>query len=451
MGYNITGIGPVPSNVAEYTTGEVQQKYLQYVNILKQIFDKRADNPDPNSQTLTASDYTTLITTLQNLKTLAQNGATDPLSGAQFYLTSDMAIDLDLILRSLSASGINVDSFIGDPQAQMNAMKNWQSLAGFGVEDILTQATSITGGTRTLQSMIELEYVKEGNDLLSTTLGGLQDQLTTTQGILDTLTVIQNIANQITVMNPGDFAFPPQTDGQIPSSAIHQLDSLIGNNLYGTWTTDVATAKAQALANHTSFSTEMAKLHAASDIIKNYVGNDSTHFINTYKIMASAQFRQIFPTASPTSTAANDLLNAKQKLMQELADLEKQNPGATRSTAGSLASFIYRVALDVSSHFSGINTQGMSSAALKTALSAAVSAWILDNQNQKAGSQAANSAGSIQNNLTQAISAGESLNDQQKQLVQNYMFIFQQFYQSASDVLQKVNQVIQKHAQGIAR
>ncbi|WP_068467231.1 hypothetical protein [Candidatus Protochlamydia phocaeensis] len=485
MGFNITGIGPVPSNVAEYTTGQVQQEYLQAVAILKQIFDKRSDNPDPNSQTVTASDFNTLISTLQNLRTLAQNGATDPISGAQFYLTNDMAINLDLIFRSLQAVGITPDTTVTDPTTQISLLKNWQSLAGFGVEDILTQANSITGSTRTLQSMVEIDYVKQGNDILANKLSGLQGQLQTTQDILATLTTIQNIGNQITVTNAGSFAFPPTNDNEIPSAAVGQIQSIMNqvvkdwgplklsqdlinqlSSFAQTYFSEVNSAKTQATSNGTTFSAEFSKLHSASDIIKNLNNTELikpggkgkngggpsnysiAYFEAMYKAMASAHFHQIFPVATPTSTAATDLLAAKKQLMQELVDLEVQNPGATRSTAGSLASFIYQVALDISTQFKGV-TANMTSAELKTALKSAVSSWIMDNQNQLISSTAYSDTGSIQNNITQALSSAQTLNDQQKQLVQNYMFIFEQFYQSASIVLKKMMDTIEKMTQGI--
>ena len=53
--------------------------------------------------------------------------------------------------------------------------------------------------------------------------------------------------------------------------------------------------------------------------------------------------------------------------------------------------------------------------------------------------------------LTFAITAGQGLNDTQKADVQNYLFVFEEFYKSASAILQSITQMIEKMAQNISR
>ena len=76
--------------------------------------------------------------------------------------------------------------------------------------------------------------------------------------------------------------------------------------------------------------------------------------------------------------------------------------------------------------------------------------WVVDNYNVH-GSGAAGSAGSLQNNLTFAITAAQSLNDTQKEKVRRFLFIFQEYYQSASAILSKLSQIISQIAQKISQ
>lgn len=80
----------------------------------------------------------------------------------------------------------------------------------------------------------------------------------------------------------------------------------------------------------------------------------------------------------------------------------------------------------------------------------AVSEWVIDNYDVH-GAEGAAIAGNLQQHLTDAITAGQSLNSSQQQKVQNYLFIFQQYYQSASAILNALEQIITRMAQAIAR
>lgn len=80
----------------------------------------------------------------------------------------------------------------------------------------------------------------------------------------------------------------------------------------------------------------------------------------------------------------------------------------------------------------------------------AVRSWLLDGYNIHGASGVANQ-GKIQNGITAAITASESLNDSQKESVRNYMFIFEEYYKSAAATLTAISQMIQKMAQNVAR
>jgi hypothetical protein len=48
-----------------------------------------------------------------------------------------------------------------------------------------------------------------------------------------------------------------------------------------------------------------------------------------------------------------------------------------------------------------------------------------------------------------AITSAQGLNDTQTEQVRQYMFIFEEYYKSASALLNAITQIIQKFAQGI--
>lgn len=77
-------------------------------------------------------------------------------------------------------------------------------------------------------------------------------------------------------------------------------------------------------------------------------------------------------------------------------------------------------------------------------------AWITDSYN-KTATAAVTSAGAIQQNITNAITAGQSLNTTQTEAVRNFLYLFEEYYKSASAVLQAISQIITKMADGIAR
>jgi hypothetical protein len=60
-------------------------------------------------------------------------------------------------------------------------------------------------------------------------------------------------------------------------------------------------------------------------------------------------------------------------------------------------------------------------------------------------------AGQIQRDLAGAITAGQSLNATQQQTVQQYMFVFEEYYKSAASILNSITQIIQTMAQNMAR
>lgn len=74
--------------------------------------------------------------------------------------------------------------------------------------------------------------------------------------------------------------------------------------------------------------------------------------------------------------------------------------------------------------------------------------WLVDNYNS---SSASSNQGKFQQHITEAITAGQSLNTTQTTAVRNYLYLYEEYYKSASAVLTAISQMIQKMAGGIAR
>jgi len=75
-------------------------------------------------------------------------------------------------------------------------------------------------------------------------------------------------------------------------------------------------------------------------------------------------------------------------------------------------------------------------------------AWLIDGYNTTAGA-GANSAGTVNQSIINAITSGESANTNQTSSVSNFLLMYQQYYQTAAALLKQMTQVIEQIAQGI--
>lgn len=470
---NIDGLGTIQYKRVEYTSTEVGSIFTSNLQTLKRILDQRPDATPPGM--VTEDDYDALLATLRNLQALAKNGITDSQTSQTYYLTAEMAQSLDMVMRSLSAVGITLDTAGLSSSQKVQLLQNWQSLSGFGVENVVSNAIASVALPPSLQSMLELEYVKAGNEIISGQLANLEEAVRTTQDILKTLAVIEGISNQITVTNKQeDFKFPPDKNGDLPLESIQLYEFYAaehlnaGNtpppplrpaNYTGPWPpegyvtdftrmrnaymADFSEAKAIASAQGITVQSAFNGLHRYSNAIKAYANSNLDRFGIFYKIAASTHFTQIIPVATPVSGAVTQLLAAKSALMGELIQLERQS-STSRDTPNSLANLIFKVITDMSSH-------GLIANPNPDTLLHNLKSWILDSQQIKLSAPNSNTAGSIQDNIMSAIKGAQSLNDSQKIEVKRYLFLFEQFYKSSSVILQQINDLLGKIAKGLYR
>lgn len=232
----------IPYNAQyEYTSGEVTNAWGTAINPLISLYNTvSAQGTPPN---ITQAQATEIQNALEQLVSLAQTGVTKTQNGITktSYLTYTMATNLNQLLITLQNAGITItpnfaykkDSngdFIldsnGNPiidPASVNSRGNLYTASGVTVQNLTVwrdlaastpiiqsalaaSQTEAETGTRSLQSLVELEFVSAGNQIITQQLADLQAQLTTTKGILDTLTNLQNLHNNLVINGKSAFS-----------------------------------------------------------------------------------------------------------------------------------------------------------------------------------------------------------------------------------------------------
>lgn len=157
----------------------------------------------------------------------------------------------------------------------------------------------------------------------------------------------------------------------------------------------------------------------------------------------------------PMAKFYDDIISQRQTLIDTIQTL-KSDPN--QSDTNSLANTLQRVLDDINSAgfdnmVSAVNAEGsftLSNNNIRNAIELFAQNWVID-KNDTIASSDATDIGRIQNNLGVAISAAQSLNDTQKEETRRALFIFEEFYKSASAMLNKITQILEKLAQGINR
>lgn len=333
-------------------------------------------------------------------------------SSYQLYtMTMTMAQDYDVILRSLASVGVNVNaSGANFPSVTLPQLQQWRDLA-IQVSAIsrVVQAAELEGfgGARSLQGIIEIDYVQTGNEIITRNLAKLQSALSVTQDVLNTLSQLQVLKNKITTQ----------------SSAF--------KDVFG----------------------------QPFNYQENYGNQSPSSWGGFYQQYASAYFNRpvtpiILPGMAPGqpnfTSAFRQLVFLRTQLTSELQRLSSVSPASTITNPQSLYGTLKAVIADINDNFKTPTGDPVFSATPSNLASAGFKRWMLDNYSAF-NSPNANKAGQIQQNLTFAITAGESLNDTQKETTRNFMYIFEEYYKSASAALQAITQIIQKIAQNISR
>ncbi|MCE5319038.1 MAG: hypothetical protein LLG04_16960 [Parachlamydia sp.] len=274
----------------------------------------------------------------------------------------------------------------------------------------------------TEQALLQLVYVRTSNDMIGDAMTNLDLALQTTQSVLNILQALQNLHNNISVQSKSAFPFIFSTGQLLLPSGTPLVSGVLQVR-----------------------SSAAGTIHIISTVIPNLFdggSRDASNYQAAYNKAASAYFGKaidpFFIFTSPTSPGFTQfvatLQTLKDKLRLEISALTKQTPSAQLNDPTTLLANIRKVYNELPTNF------GFS----------AVEKWALDNYNLH-GSTATGLGGNLQNDLTFAITAAETLNDTQKEKVRRFLFIFQQYYQSAAAVLSAIHQIVNQMAQKISQ
>ncbi|MGZ4849901.1 MAG: hypothetical protein ACXV2C_00815 [Candidatus Bathyarchaeia archaeon] len=272
-----------------------------------------------------------------------------------------------------------------------------------------------------LTSLVELVYVRVGNEVMAQALSKLETALDATKQSLSALTDLQGLHNQIAVGSksaiPFDFKASTQT-------ITYNSTFLVGTKTITFTTTRLI--------------------------------NSEDSYVSGYNQVASAYYTPIVPYFAVSIPGATSAVQITAKTSSQLtpAMLSAFNYFKTQlfQSKANISGLIAQL-----TPITPANDPTTLLAKLKTVYSEfptgssylSVRAWALDGYTI-VGSSAVIKAGTIQQHITNAITAGESLNSSQNAAVRRYMFVFEQYYQSAAAIISSLNQMMQSMARKIS-
>lgn len=198
--------------------------------------------------TLTRNDAYQVVTSMATLRTLA-NGVLvlDPYTGANRLarMTSPMLLAIDSLSRSLDAVGLVTSSvsaldaalpaptLSGAPDPAVLALNSWIVPATGSTSNLslaqsnIQSAQSAGATTGSVQSMIEVQYVNAGVNMLENQLTSLNQALVAVQNTAQLLGTLQQIHNYIDVTAPTPLALKAYTSLNDKSSYVKQVQQAI--------------------------------------------------------------------------------------------------------------------------------------------------------------------------------------------------------------------------------
>lgn len=202
------------SQTTEYTLSDIATAYQNSLLSIDAILHGTSSTPSA-APTLTTNDATTLSAHLTILRDLLVDGVTIPVDPAApdglqktYYLTTEMADQLTILLRALQILGVTIPNSSSTPisitLAQAQALQEVDS-ASLILNPLFSFAAT-SENTKSIQSLVEMDYVRTANDILSEQLVALEQALSATKTTLDYLGNLQEIHNQIVINHSTSFA-----------------------------------------------------------------------------------------------------------------------------------------------------------------------------------------------------------------------------------------------------
>lgn len=415
---NVAGLDGTTYARYEWTSNAVSAAYQEQLTVLANYFNRDTGQTAVTTQ----ADADAVATAIKNLLALARDGIVSPLDESNpasatnptklYFLNVEMATSLDILVRSFYAVGAT--GGVGDFSLTAQQLKDWKDLSVLSgtIGDTLRVALNTAPGNRSIQALVELEYVGTANDVIDEQLSDLESALTTTNGVLNTLAAIQDWHNKIVVSSRGSFQFSYNNPDDSAKESLQKYKAL-ASVFFGTPIVPTVPA---------SWTTMVYALRLS-------VNGDGD------PVSVDASYLALTPSGY---NAINQLISYRNSVAALVAQLSQQFTATQRNATGSLYGTLKSVYNDL------LSVQVPPT----DAVTQDTFAWFIDKYDVVQGGDITQQ-GAIQNNITKAITSAQSLNDTQKENVRNFLFVFEEYYKSASAILQQLTQTIQRMAQGI--
>lgn len=541
---------PFSATVQDLVPSEIAKRYAADILVLQtSLFITINGKSTGGTLPLTPTTQGNVETAINDLKSL-MSGLTLPVDPSDpnsitktYYMTTDMLGGLNALFKSLSfvisPSLLVPTSTVPIVFPSLADAQKWQDIVA--ATGILQSLFNAPINSRSFQAMVELDYVKTGNEVLSAQMSKLQNSLTITQNALDNLGNLQSLHNNIVVDNKSGFSaitgFQWNKKDQ-SASAFQNLYTAAASAFYKQPLSPRIAAQAgdsyvmndstitQMVAsmqgpNPSSFNGNIGNFDAtpasnADGLLPTYnfaVLNitPSQSFLTQYGLTFGGQAGSVkfYTTSNPTIMAAVNTLRAavldtqnytttnvngivtikpnnvvdpkgapimdylgaipssvltpntgsiaqliayRSALSTQITNLTAQNGGPTVAiVANSLLDRLTKVLADIDKYFKTSTNQRPTSSTTAFSAFSGFYAWMIDSYNQRTNAINASQAGQIQQNLTFAITTAQSTNTSQQNSVRQFLYVFEEYYKSASAILQQLTDMINRMAQGIAR
>lgn len=285
----------------------------------------------------------------------------------------------------------------------------------YGLDAVLARAVSTanqariigdaTTGSQSIQQLLMVDYVSRGNELLFNEMSLLRDAIDINQTALSYLNSLQDLMNQ-----------------KDPQKFILQLQDL--NNVHTATSPDL-----QAIYDtfeQNTYNTALATISKIAD--------DTPATLQAYLDSLATGAAPANPSQDPIARGAfEDLSNAMGSVFTYSQQMIKTN---------------LQYVIDQLNAKAGAGEATSLTIPLNTILQdfnrvTSINDWIQD--------AASGSEGDNQRHINNAIVASQSFNDTQRENLRSVMFTFEEFYKSATALLSRLTQLIEKMAGAIAR
>lgn len=333
-----------------------------------------------------------------------------------------MAQGLDKLIRSLRAAGWDpiADPTGGTAAAALAQITAPATSSIYGIASVVQKAIAASAlahvigsaaltDSMSIQQVLMVDYVSRGNEILFAEMQKLKDAIDLNQSALSYLNSLQDLMNQ-----------------KDPQKFIMQLQLLNGVNVnpqnpQGVFDTFEKQTYDQSLGTLTRIGNETP---AGLQAYFNNLATGAT--IPTDAQLATGAFDDL-----STATTVIAGYSAAQ-IIANLNYLTTQIGGqaANAASSGGLIQALNKIKSDFTSLQSSDPANVFKN-------------WIQDTQ--------AGDAGAFQRNLSNGIVSSQSFNDTQREKLREVMFVFEEFYKSATGLLSRLTQLLEKMADGIAR